>query len=128
MEDPRFTAWMADELASLPGVDAVGLGGSRARGEHRADSDWDFAVYYRTGFDPAALRAKGRDGEVSEIGGWGGGVMNGGAWLTVDGRKVDVHHRDLGEVEHWCAEAEAGRRWRTDAMASFDYARCSGAR
>lgn len=35
--------------------------------------------------------------------------MNGGAWLTIDGRRVDVHYRDLDEVEHWCAEAAAGR-------------------
>jgi hypothetical protein len=35
--------------------------------------------------------------------------MNGGAWLTIDGRRVDVHYRDLREVEHWCVEAEAGR-------------------
>jgi hypothetical protein len=35
--------------------------------------------------------------------------MNGGAWLTIDGRSVDIHYRDLDEVEHWCAEASAGR-------------------
>jgi hypothetical protein len=35
--------------------------------------------------------------------------MNGGAWLTIDGRRVDIHYRDLTDVEHWCAEAEAGR-------------------
>jgi hypothetical protein len=55
------------------------------------------------------LRAKGWEGEVFPIGGWGGGVMNGGAWLTVDNRHVDVHYRDLNEVEHWCAEAREGR-------------------
>jgi hypothetical protein len=35
--------------------------------------------------------------------------MNGGAWLTIDDRRVDVHYRDLDDVEHWCAEARAGR-------------------
>ncbi len=40
--------------------------------------------------------------------GWGG-VFNGGAWLQVDGRKVDVHYRDLDDVEHQLAEARAGR-------------------
>jgi len=35
--------------------------------------------------------------------------MNGGAWLSVDERAVDVHYRDLDEVEYWCAEALAGR-------------------
>jgi hypothetical protein len=46
---------------------------------------------------------------VSEIGGWGGGVFNGGAWLRVDGRAVDVHYRDLDVVEHQLAEARRGR-------------------
>src|SRR6266567_7068419 len=41
--------------------------------------------------------------------GGGGGVMNGGAWLTVGQRRVDVHYRDLDDVEHWLAEAQAGR-------------------
>jgi predicted nucleotidyltransferase len=109
VDDNAFVTSLTGELASQPGVVAVALGGSRAQRTHRDDSDWDFAVYYRDGFSPDALRAKGWEGEVSEIGGWGGGVMNGGAWLTVDGRKVDVHYRDLGEVEHWCREAEAGR-------------------
>jgi len=36
-------------------------------------------------------------------------VMNGGAWLTVEGRRVDVMYRDLNDVEHWWREAEAGR-------------------
>jgi predicted nucleotidyltransferase len=109
VDDLEFQRWLADELASLPGVDAVSLGGSRAAGTNAADSDWDYAIYYRRAFDPEALRARGWPGQVSSIGGWGGGVMNGGAWLTVEGRRVDVHYRDLGEVEHWCAEARAGR-------------------
>jgi predicted nucleotidyltransferase len=109
VEDPAFEAWMASELAALPGVIAVSLGGSRAQGTHRPDSDWDYAVYYRGAFDPGTLRAKGWAGQVSEVGGWGGGVMNGGAWLTIDGRRVDIHYRDLDEVEYWCAEATAGR-------------------
>ncbi len=75
--DPVFLSTTADGLASLPGVRAVTLGGSRAQGTHRPDSDWDLGVYYRGAFDPADLRALGWEGEVSEIGGWGGGVFNG---------------------------------------------------
>lgn len=52
MEDPAFEAWMVPELAALPGVLAVTLGGSRSQGTHRPDSDWDYAVYYRGVFDP----------------------------------------------------------------------------
>ncbi|MGW7257828.1 nucleotidyltransferase domain-containing protein [Streptomyces sp. NPDC054834] len=99
----------AERLAALPTVRAVALGGSRAEGTHRPDSDWDLAVYYRGAFDPADLRAVGWEGEVSEVGEWGGGLFNGGAWLTIDGRRVDVHYRDLDVVEHELAEAEEGR-------------------
>jgi predicted nucleotidyltransferase len=114
--DPEFTEHVAGALASLPGVEAVALGGSRAQGTQRPGSDWDFALYYRGGFDPADLRALGWPGEVSEIGAWGGGVFNGGAWLTVDGRRTDVHYRDLDVVEHELAEAEQGRFHREQLM------------
>ncbi|GAA1976504.1 nucleotidyltransferase domain-containing protein [Amycolatopsis minnesotensis] len=107
--DQEFLDRLADQLAGLPAVRAVTLGGSRAKGTNRPDSDWDLAIYYRGEFSPDTLRALGHDGEVSEIGGWGGGVFNGGAWLTVDGRAVDVHYRDLDVVEHELAEAGRGR-------------------
>ncbi len=107
--DADFLDTTADRLAALPAVRAVALGGSRAQGTARPDSDWDLAVYYRGAFDPAALRAVGGEGEVSDIGGWGGGVFNGGAWLTIDGRRVDVHYRDLDVVERELAEAAEGR-------------------
>jgi hypothetical protein len=108
-DDSAFADRVADHLARLPGVVAVSLGGSRATDSAAPDSDWDFAIYYRRGFSPDDVRAIGWPGEVSEIGGWGGGVFNGGAWLTVDDQRVDVHYRDLGDVEHRIAEAEAGR-------------------
>ncbi|MCO6003378.1 nucleotidyltransferase domain-containing protein [Actinoallomurus purpureus] len=108
-DDDAFVSHVTSRLASLPGVRAVALGGSRATGAHRPDSDWDFAIYYRDAFAPDDLRALGWSGQVSEIGEWGGGVFNGGAWLTVDDRKVDVHYRDLDDVEHRLAEAREGR-------------------
>ncbi len=67
--DEEFADYIASRLASLPGVLAVSLGGSRARGANRPDSDWDFAVYYRGRFDPGDLRALGWPGEASAIGG-----------------------------------------------------------
>ncbi|GGT12639.1 nucleotidyltransferase domain-containing protein [Streptomyces chromofuscus] len=108
-DDDTFLDTTADRLAALPTVQAVALGGSRAQGTHGPDSDWDLAVYYRGPFDPADLRALGWEGEVSEVGGWGGGVFNGGAWLTIDGRRVDVHYRDLEVVERELGEAKEGR-------------------
>jgi predicted nucleotidyltransferase len=107
--DEEFADYVASGLAGLPDVLAVSLGGSRASGTSRPDSDWDFAVYYRGRFDPDDLRGLGWPGEVSPIGGWGGGVFNGGGWLRVEGRPVDVHYRDLDDVEHQIAEAREGR-------------------
>ncbi|MFI6166811.1 nucleotidyltransferase domain-containing protein [Nocardia sp. NPDC051052] len=109
MTDETFLQHVTARLAALPGVHAVTLGGSRAQGTHTPDSDWDLAIYYRDTLDPDDLRETGWPGEVSELGGWGGGVFNGGAWFTIDDRKVDVHYRDLDVVEHELAEAEQGR-------------------
>jgi predicted nucleotidyltransferase len=109
VDDEVFLGHVADRLADLPAVEAVTLGGSRAEGLHRPDSDWDFSVYYRGHFDPRALRDIGWPGEVSAVGGWGGGVFNGGAWLEVDERRVDVHYRDLDAVEQEIAASRAGR-------------------
>jgi predicted nucleotidyltransferase len=108
-DDQAFLAHVTDRLAGLPDVKAVALGGSRAKGTHRPDSDWDFAIYYRGEFSPDSLRALGWPGEISEIGGWGGGVFNGGAWLQVGDRPIDVHYRDLDDVEHQLSEARQGR-------------------
>ncbi len=99
----------AARIAQLPGVQAVALGGSRGQGTATDSSDWDFALYYRGHFEVHEVRRLGFDGEVFGIGAWGGGVMNGGAWLTVEGRRVDLHYRDLNEIEHWWAEAREGR-------------------
>ncbi|EHR61024.1 nucleotidyltransferase domain-containing protein [Saccharomonospora cyanea] len=108
MTDDTFLNGVADALAALPAVEGVALGGSRAQGTAGADSDWDLAIYYRGAFDPDHLRAIGWEGEVSAIGGWGGGVFNGGAWLTIEGRRVDVHYRDLDVAEAEIARAQRG--------------------
>jgi hypothetical protein len=109
MDDDAFVRHVGDRLAELPGVEAVTLGGSRAEGTNRPDSDWDFSLYYRGRFEPQALRDVGWPGEVSEIGGWGGGVFNGGAWLEIDGRRSDVHYRDLDVIDREIAAAREGR-------------------
>jgi predicted nucleotidyltransferase len=100
---------MAGRLAKVPGVVGVMLGGSRGRGEHRPESDWDLGVYYRGGLDLAALRAlAGPDVEVAGPGDWGPWV-NGGAWLRVDGVAVDWILRDLDRVERVWADCRDGR-------------------
>lgn len=93
-----FLEQVADALSGLPGVEGVALGGSRAQGTNRPDSDWDVAIYYRGSFDPQALRELGWPGQLSDLGGWGR-VFNGGGKLTVDGQLIDVHYRDLGLID-----------------------------
>jgi predicted nucleotidyltransferase len=99
---------LAERLRDLPGVVAVTLGGSRAGETAREGSDWDFGLYYRDRISAEDVRALGFEGEVVEPGDWGR-LVNGGAWLTVDGQRVDLLYRELDVVDHWLAEAEAGR-------------------
>ena len=80
---------LVERVARVPGVKAVTLGGSRARGMARPDSDWDFGLYYRGSIDTDAIRELGYPGQVVEPGEWGR-IVNGGAWLEVDGERVDL--------------------------------------
>lgn len=98
ISDDGFLGRVADTLYNLSGVEGVALGGSRAQGTNRPDSDWDLAVYYRDQFDPDLIRALGWPGQISDVGGWGP-VFNGGGALTVDGQLIDIHYRDLNLIE-----------------------------
>lgn len=92
-------------LIAIPGVRAIVLGGSRARGTHSPDSDVDIGVYYDAeALDLCALRAAAqsvddahRDDLIAPPGQWGHWV-NGGGWLTVDGCAVDFLLRDAQRV------------------------------
>jgi predicted nucleotidyltransferase len=99
---------LAERLREIPGVVAVTLGGSRSSGTEAADGDWDFGLYYRDEIRADDVRALGFEGTVVEPGEWGR-LVNGGAWLRVDGERVDLLYRDLNFVQHWIDEAEAGR-------------------
>ena len=99
---------LATKLAAIPGVVAVTLGGSRASNTAVEGSDWDFGLYYRGSLDPADIVVLGWPGRVFAPGEWGR-IVNGGAWLTIEGTKVDLIYRDLDEVLRWTAAAEDGR-------------------
>lgn len=104
---------LAERLVQVPGVEAVTLGGSRARGEHAPDSDVDLGLYYRAPLDVEALRdlarsVGGDDAEATAPGGWGPWV-DGGAWLTVDETAVDWIYRDLNRVRASWRDAQEGR-------------------
>lgn len=103
---------MASGLTGVGGVVGVTLGGSQARGTADAYSDTDLGVYYRGPLDVRAVRrlagAYDPGGEVAEPGAWGPWV-DGGAWLTVDGARVDWIYRDLDRVLRVRADCERGR-------------------
>ncbi len=111
-----LAARIAAQLGGVAGVAAVALGGSQARGTASAGSDIDIALYYEpdSPLDVAALRTVARaldprpEAAVTEPGAWGPWV-NGGAWLVVDGRRVDWLYRDLTRVRATLADCRAGR-------------------
>lgn len=108
--------WLVDRLLSIPGMMAVALGGSHARGRARPGSDIDLGLYYsdRAPFQVARVRELAEaindtpGPVVTDFYGWGPWV-NGGAWLTIEGQRVDFIYRSLEHLERVFSEAEAGK-------------------
>jgi hypothetical protein len=102
-------------LSPVPGVRAVALGGSYARGTQRPGSDLDVAMYYHES-DPfriediravaAQISAQGAP-EVTDFYGWGAWV-NGGAWIHTAVSKVDFLYRNIDQVQRTIDEAHQG--------------------
>jgi predicted nucleotidyltransferase len=107
---------LARQLGAIPGIRAVVLGGSHARGRARPESDIDLGLFYSE-TAPFAIQSVRELAEavndaagpvVSNYYDWGRWI-NGGAWLTVGGQRVDFLYRSLEHMERAIAEAEAGR-------------------
>lgn len=107
---------VAERLAEIEGVEAVVLGGSRARGEQNPDSDVDIGIYYRPErpFPVDALRRLARELDdrhlpdlVTGPGEWGPWI-NGGGWLRIEGHPVDWLYRDLRRVTRTIEECQTG--------------------
>jgi len=114
---PDLARVIAQRLRSIDGVVAVALGGSWARGEARSDSDVDLGVYYHPDQRPSvrALRELARELDdrheedlVTDFGEWGPWI-DGGAWLRIDGQRVDWLYRDLQRVRRAIDDAREGR-------------------
>lgn len=113
---PPVVADIVDRLARIEHVLAVALGGSRARGTHRPDSDIDLGLYYRDESPFAVDDLVALAGEISDAPDpvvtdfyrWGPWV-NGGAWLTVGGQRVDFLYRSLDRIERVIADCLGGK-------------------
>ena len=107
---------IAEELAVLPFIQGVVLGGSRATGVSGPDSDIDIGVYYdESGPDLQALNRiaqklddKHRAGLIYPEGAWGSWV-NCGGWLVVGGTPTDLILRDVKRVRKCIGECEQGK-------------------
>jgi len=111
----ELIAEIASRLSSVEEIAAVALGGSYARGTQRPDSDIDLGLYYRENAPFSIQDIKEVAGELSDeprpvvtdFGRWGSWV-NGGAWLTVKGRRVDFLYRSLDKLERVIDECRRG--------------------
>ena len=107
---------LAKRLSGISGIKAVVLGGSHARGRAQAGSDIDLYILYSEAapFSTLCIRELAEAVNdtpapvVTDFYGWGPWV-NGGAWLTIGGQRVDFLYRSLEHLERAIAEAEAGR-------------------
>ena len=105
------------ELKKVSGIEAIVLGGSRARGTHTDSSDVDLGIYYhptapldlkKLGQIATSLDDEHRPDLMTSIGGWGPWI-NGGGWLTIQGQAVDLLYRDLYKVTRVILDAIDGR-------------------
>ena len=104
--DPLLTR-LTTALAEVPGVAAIVLGGSRARGSAHPASDYDIGLYFTAAnpLDTERLLAAVKTvadapaaAAVTPIGEWGPWIV-GGAWLSIEGQKVDLLYRNADAVE-----------------------------
>ena len=115
--DEALLSRLVVALAPVPGIEAIALGGSRARGTATATSDYDIGLYYRgerpidvvaLGKVAASLDDRGAAAKVTPLGGWGPWI-DGGGWLLIDGIHVDLLYRDLDRVASAIDDAHAGK-------------------
>src|SRR6202167_2729824 len=108
---------VAERVSKIDGVQAIVLGGSRARGTADERSDIDLGIYYdgANPFSVVALRAAAKelddrhsDNLVTSFGDWGLAV-NGGGWLEIRGNHVDFLYREIGAVGDAIEDCIAGR-------------------
>ncbi|MEK9278998.1 MULTISPECIES: nucleotidyltransferase domain-containing protein [unclassified Bradyrhizobium] len=108
---------LTSTLGGVAGVEAIVLGGSRARGTSHENSDYDIGLYFSDNrkLDTDRLQQAARqladDPEattVTSVGEWGPWIV-GGAWLTIEGQKVDLLYRNIDAVRRTMEACRAGQ-------------------
>lgn len=102
-------------IQNVDGIEAIALGGSFARGTAKPDSDMDIGLYYvdAAPFSVDDIRIIAHqmnddpDVTVTDFWQWGRWV-NGGAWLTIQGQRVDFLYRSLDRLSEWVARSQHG--------------------
>lgn len=116
MHQGAFPERLASALIEVPGVEAIVVGGSRARGTEHSASDYDIGLYYSSArpLDIDRLRTIAKELAdhpeatiVTAVGEWGPWIL-GGAWLSVRGQKVDLLYRDVDAVREVMKACSAG--------------------
>lgn len=107
---------LTSAFAEVPGIAAIVLGGSRARGSAHPASDYDIGFYFTAAapLDTERLLAAAKAiadnpaaTAVTPIGEWGPWIV-GGAWLSVEGHKVDLLYRNADAVKTVMEACRAG--------------------
>jgi predicted nucleotidyltransferase len=115
-EQRELVASLSKQLSAIRGVKAVVLGGSHTRGRAQPGSDIDLGLLYSEAAPFSIQSIRELAETVNDTAGpvvasfyeWGPWI-NGGAWLTIGGQRVDFLYRSLEHLERVIAEAEAGR-------------------
>lgn len=115
-EQRELVLSLAERLRAIHGIKAVVLGGSHARGRAQPGSDIDLGLLYSEAAPFSIQSVRELAEAVNDTAGpvvtnfyqWGPWV-NGGAWLTVGGQRVDFIYRSLEHLERVIAESEAGQ-------------------
>ena len=104
-------------LADVGGIEAIVLGGSRARGTAHETSDYDIGLYFSADkpLDTDRLLEVAKTmvdnpnaAAVTPVGGWGPWIVGGG-WLSIAGQKVDLLYRCADDVARVIEACRSGR-------------------
>jgi predicted nucleotidyltransferase len=122
MQPDLFLQRIVSQLADVSGVAAIVLGGSRARGTAHEASDYDIGLYFSAdrALDTDQLLEVVKDlvdepdaAKVTAVSEWGRWIV-GGAWLSLEGQKVDLLYRNVeavAEVIEKCRSGEIGMHY-----------------